>query len=92
MSSNSRSDWTENGQGFLGVYICFLSSRQSAELMQISIPSITLEVDSRLGDWESVRALGEHLELVPDLIVNHMSSDSPQFKDFSERRFMMFTA
>ena len=40
------------------------------------------EVDSRLGDWEDVRALGEHL----DLIVNHVSSDSPQFKDFSETR------
>ena len=42
------------------------------------------EVDCRLGDWEDVRALGEHLDLVADLIVNHISSDSPQFKDFSE--------
>jgi sucrose phosphorylase len=50
------------------------------------------EVDSRLGDWESVRALGEHLDLVADLILNRISSDSPQFKDFSERRFMMSTA
>jgi sucrose phosphorylase len=49
-------------------------------LMQGSIPSITLEVDCRLGDWESVRALGEHLELVADPIVNHMSSDFPQFR------------
>jgi sucrose phosphorylase len=42
------------------------------------------EVDCRLGDWEDVRALGEHLDLVTDLIVNHISSDSPRFKDFSE--------
>lgn len=42
------------------------------------------EVDSRLGTWQDVRALGEHFELVADLIVNHMSSGSPQFKDLSE--------
>ena len=43
------------------------------------------EVDHRLGDWEDVRALGGNLELVADLIVNHVSSESPQFRDFSER-------
>src|SRR5581483_3467015 len=42
------------------------------------------EVDSRLGTWQDVRALGEHFELVADLIVNHISSGSPQFKDLSE--------
>ncbi len=42
------------------------------------------EVDCRLGDWQDVRGLGEHYELVADVIVNHVSSDSPQFKDFSE--------
>jgi len=42
------------------------------------------EVDARLGSWGDVRALGEHFDLVADLIVNHMSSGSPQFKDFSE--------
>ena len=48
-------------------------------------PADHTEVDSRLGDWNDVRALGETHELVADLIVNHMSSDSPQFKDFSHR-------
>ena len=43
------------------------------------------KVDPRLGDWSAVRAIGEDLELVADLIVNHTSSDSPQFKDFSAR-------
>ncbi len=43
------------------------------------------EVDPRLGDWDDVRALGGHFEVVADLIVNHTSSDSPQFKDFSDR-------
>ncbi len=43
------------------------------------------EVDPRLGDWADVRALGEHHELIADLIVNHISSGSPQFEDFSGR-------
>jgi sucrose phosphorylase len=42
------------------------------------------QVDSRLGDWGDVRALGERLEIVADLIVNHISRDSPQYKGFSE--------
>ncbi len=43
------------------------------------------QVDARLGTWEDVRALGGTVELVADLIVNHMSSSSPQFLDFSEK-------
>lgn len=43
------------------------------------------EVDARLGNWDDVRALGENFDLVADLIVNHISSDSPQFKDYSEK-------
>jgi sucrose phosphorylase len=41
-------------------------------------------VDPRLGSWEDLRALGSHLELMADLIVNHVSSQSPQFLDVSE--------
>ena len=41
------------------------------------------EVDPRLGDWNDLRALGEDVEIVADLIVNHISSASPQFKNFS---------
>ena len=48
-------------------------------------PADHTEVDFRLGDWNDVRSLGETHELVADLIVNHVSSDSPQFKDFSRR-------
>jgi len=48
-------------------------------------PADHTQVDSRLGDWNDVKALGETHELVADLIVNHISSDSPQFKDFSHR-------
>ena len=46
-------------------------------------PSDHTQVDPRLGDWNDVRQLGETVELVADLIVNHVSSDSPQFEDFS---------
>jgi sucrose phosphorylase len=43
------------------------------------------QVDARLGNWEEVRVLGDTVELIADLIVNHISSSSPQFLDFSEK-------
>jgi sucrose phosphorylase len=42
-------------------------------------------VDARLGTWADIKLLGEKTELMADVIVNHMSTDSPQFRDFSER-------
>lgn len=42
-------------------------------------------VDPRLGGWPDVRALSADLPVMADLIVNHMSADSPQFQDFSRR-------
>lgn len=44
-------------------------------------PDDHLTVDSRLGDWSDVKALSENVDLMADLIVNHVSSRSPQFKD-----------
>jgi sucrose phosphorylase len=43
------------------------------------------QVDPRLGTWDDVRALSGTVELVADLIVNHVSSSSPQFLDFSQK-------
>jgi sucrose phosphorylase len=43
------------------------------------------QVDPRLGTWENVRSLAGTVELVADLIVNHISSSSPQFLDFSKK-------
>ncbi len=40
-------------------------------------------VDPRLGDWNDVHALSEDVDVVADLIVNHTSIASPQFRDFS---------
>ena len=39
------------------------------------------QVDSRLGDWHDVKELGKEHELMADLIVNHMSAQSKEFKD-----------
>jgi sucrose phosphorylase len=42
-------------------------------------------VDPRLGDWPDVRAIAERTDVVADLIVNHVSAQSPQFLDFVAR-------
>jgi sucrose phosphorylase len=39
-------------------------------------------VDPRLGDWSDVSALAAEADVMADLIVNHISRDSPQFRDF----------
>ncbi len=38
-------------------------------------------VDPRLGDWSDVRDLAADYSFMADLIVNHVSADSPQFED-----------
>jgi sucrose phosphorylase len=40
------------------------------------------QVDARLGNWQDVLALSEDVELMADVIVNHVSAQSPQFLDF----------
>jgi sucrose phosphorylase len=42
-------------------------------------------VDARLGDWGHVRQLAQHVDVMADVIVNHMSSESPQFQDFAAK-------
>ncbi len=42
-------------------------------------------VDPRLGTWADVKALAQHVDVMGDVIVNHVSSQSPQFLDFSRR-------
>lgn len=39
------------------------------------------DVDARLGNWGDVKSLGEDYELMADLIVNHVSAESSQFRD-----------
>src|SRR5690349_4811254 len=42
------------------------------------------QVDERLGGWDDVRALARDVEVMSDVIVNHISSHSPQFLDYSD--------
>ncbi len=42
-------------------------------------------VDPRLGDWSDLAALTQDVEVMADVIVNHISSDSPQFLDYAEK-------
>ena len=41
-------------------------------------------VDQRLGDWSDIKLLTQELDVMADVIVNHMSSESPQFLDYSQ--------
>jgi sucrose phosphorylase len=43
------------------------------------------QVDPRLGDWSDVGGIGAGFDLMADLIVNHVSSRSPQFLDWEAR-------
>lgn len=38
-------------------------------------------VDERLGGWDNIKKLGESVDIMADLIVNHMSGHSEAFKD-----------
>ena len=42
-------------------------------------------VDPRLGTWADLRDLGAVADITADLIVNHVSTRSPQFEDFSRQ-------
>lgn len=39
------------------------------------------QVDVRLGDWDDVRELAKRYDVIADLIVNHVSTESPYFDD-----------
>jgi len=39
------------------------------------------EVDARLGAWHDVKSFAKEVEVMADLIVNHMSAQSPEFLD-----------
>lgn len=43
------------------------------------------KIDPSLGTWADIKALGQEIDLMADLIVNHVSSSSPQFLDYSEK-------
>jgi sucrose phosphorylase len=43
------------------------------------------KIDPCLGSWGDIKELGQDVDLMADLIVNHVSSSSPQFLDYSEK-------
>ena len=43
-----------------------------------------LQVNSQLGDWQDVEAIGEKFDLMVDLVLNHVSSESTWFQQFKQ--------
>lgn len=43
------------------------------------------KIDPCLGSWQDLKELGQDIELMADLIVNHISSSSPEFLDYYEK-------
>lgn len=42
-------------------------------------------VDHRLGDWHDINLISQQYDVMADLIVNHISSESPHFRDYFEK-------
>lgn len=42
-------------------------------------------VDARLGSWDDVKAIADGMDVMADLIVNHVSRRSPQFLDYCSK-------
>ena len=47
-------------------------------------PADHTQVDARLGSWNDVRELAKRCDVMADLIVNHVSTDSHRFQDVRE--------
>ncbi len=43
-----------------------------------------LQVDPQLGDWQDIQAIASEFDLMADLVVNHISSESAWFKQFKQ--------
>lgn len=43
------------------------------------------EVDPVYGDWSDVQAISSRWDLILDLTLNHISDESPEFKDYIQR-------
>lgn len=40
------------------------------------------KVNEKLGDWDDIRAIAEHYDLMADLVINHCSSENSWFQNF----------
>jgi sucrose 6(F)-phosphate phosphorylase len=43
------------------------------------------DIDPRFGSWEDLRRIGERYDVMLDLMINHISRQSPEFRDFERR-------
>jgi sucrose phosphorylase len=43
------------------------------------------QIDPRLGNWGDLKSLSEEIDIMADLIVNHISAQSNAFKDYLEK-------
>ncbi|SDB83838.1 sucrose phosphorylase [Pelagirhabdus alkalitolerans] len=48
-------------------------------------PLTYLEIDPEFGSWEDIRSIGENHDVLLDLMVNHISKQSPYFQDFFKK-------
>lgn len=48
-------------------------------------PLTYLEIEPSFGTWEDIKAIGEDYDVLVDLMVNHISRQSPYFQDFLEK-------
>jgi sucrose phosphorylase len=48
-------------------------------------PLTYLEIEPAFGTWEDVRRIGENFGVLLDLMVNHISRQSPYFQDFLKK-------
>ena len=48
-------------------------------------PLTHLEVEKSFGDWRDIKKISHKRELVADLVVNHISSESKEFQDFLKK-------
>ena len=48
-------------------------------------PLTYLEIEPDFGTWEDIRKIGEDFDILVDLMVNHISQQSPYFQDFLKK-------
>ncbi len=48
-------------------------------------PLTYLEIDPKFGAWEDIRRIGQNFDVLLDLMVNHISRQSPYFQDFLKK-------
>lgn len=48
-------------------------------------PLTYTEIDARFGGWADIRRIGERHDVLIDLMINHISRQSPEFRDFERR-------